>query len=95
MPFHFVDMEATYAEFEEWSEQGVSDTIKHHYKKALQQMEKLKPFEESLVNEMPFITFLIFLFHLSEFSFSMCNTCLFLNYSWQQNLQSWQSIRPT
>lgn len=57
MPFCFVDMEATYAEFEEWSEQGVSDTIKHHYKKALQQMEKRKPFEESLVNKM----------HLSHF----------------------------
>lgn len=47
-------MEATYAEFEEWSEQEVSDTIKHHYKKALQQMEKRKPFEESLVNKMHF-----------------------------------------
>uniref|UniRef100_H3DEK9 Spliceosome associated factor 3, U4/U6 recycling protein n=1 Tax=Tetraodon nigroviridis TaxID=99883 RepID=H3DEK9_TETNG len=48
-----MDMEATYAEFEEWSEQGVSDTIKHHYKKALQQMEKLKPFEESLLAAEP------------------------------------------
>lgn len=48
-------MEATYAEFEEWSEQGVSDTIKHHYKKALQQMEKRKPFEESLVSKMRFL----------------------------------------
>lgn len=69
MPFCFVDMEATYAEFEEWSEQGVSDTIKHHYKKALQQMEKRKPFEESLVNTIHFIAFsficfLIFTFYL-------------------------------
>ncbi|TWW60408.1 squamous cell carcinoma antigen recognized by T-cells 3 [Takifugu flavidus] len=48
-----MDMDATYAEFEAWSEQGVSDTIKHHYKKALQQMEKCKPFEESLLAAEP------------------------------------------
>lgn len=58
MHFCFVDMEATYAEFEEWSEKGVSDTIKHHYKKGLQQMEKRKPFEESLVNKMHLSNFL-------------------------------------
>lgn len=58
VPICFVDMEATYAEFEEWSEHGVSDTIKHHYKKALQQMEKRKPFEESLVNKMHLLHFL-------------------------------------
>lgn len=45
----FVDMEATYAEYEEWSEHGVPDTVIHQYKKALQQMEKCKSFEESLV----------------------------------------------
>lgn len=66
-PFCFVDMEVTYAEFEEWSEQGVSDTIKHHYKKALQQMEKRKPFEESLVSKMPFIAFSLMYFVIFPF----------------------------
>lgn len=45
----FVDMETTYAEYEEWSEHGVPETVIHQYKKALQQMEKCKSFEESLV----------------------------------------------
>lgn len=44
-----MDMEATYAEYEEWSEQGVRETVVHLYKKALQQMEKCKPYEESLL----------------------------------------------
>lgn len=42
-------MEATYAEYEEWSEDGVPETVVHLYKKALQQMEKRKAFEEPLV----------------------------------------------
>lgn len=45
----FVDMEGTYAEYEEWSEHGVPETVVHQYKKAVQQMEKCKPFEEALV----------------------------------------------
>lgn len=45
----FIDMQATYAEYEEWSEQGVPDTVVHQYKKALQQMEKCKCFEDALV----------------------------------------------
>lgn len=48
----FVDMEATYAEYEEWSEQGVPETVAHQYKKALQQMETRKSFEESLVTDL-------------------------------------------
>lgn len=52
MFFWFVDMEATYAEYEEWSEHGVSETILHQYRKALQQMEKYKPLEESLVTDL-------------------------------------------
>ncbi|XP_061585123.1 squamous cell carcinoma antigen recognized by T-cells 3 [Cololabis saira] len=44
-----MDMEATYAEYEEWSEQGVPETTTHQYKKVLQQMEKCKPFEEALL----------------------------------------------
>lgn len=47
----FVDMEATYAEYEEWSEHGVPETVVHQYKKALKQMEKCKPLEESLVTD--------------------------------------------
>lgn len=45
-------MEATYAEYEEWSEQGVPETVLHQYKKAFQQMKKCKPFEESLVTSL-------------------------------------------
>ncbi|KAM6930387.1 squamous cell carcinoma antigen recognized by T-cells 3 [Xenentodon cancila] len=44
-----MDMEATYAEYEEWAEQGVPETVTHQYKKVLQQMEKCKPFEEALL----------------------------------------------
>uniref|UniRef100_A0A669B6J7 Spliceosome associated factor 3, U4/U6 recycling protein n=1 Tax=Oreochromis niloticus TaxID=8128 RepID=A0A669B6J7_ORENI len=44
-----MDMEGTYAEYEEWSEHGVPETVMHQYKKALQQMEKCKPFEEALM----------------------------------------------
>lgn len=67
-------MDATYAEFEAWSEQGVSDTIKHHYKKALQQMEKCKPFEESLVNKVHLIalylnSLFIFICYLTQIKF--------------------------
>ncbi|KAM9858874.1 squamous cell carcinoma antigen recognized by T-cells 3 [Aulostomus maculatus] len=52
-----MDMEATYAEYEEWSEQGVPETVSHQYKKALQQMEKRKALEESLlVAETPKLT---------------------------------------
>ncbi|KAM9743797.1 squamous cell carcinoma antigen recognized by T-cells 3 isoform 1-T1 [Menidia menidia] len=44
-----MDMGATYAEYEEWAEHGVPETAVHQYKKALQQMEKRKPFEETLL----------------------------------------------
>ncbi|XP_053727299.1 squamous cell carcinoma antigen recognized by T-cells 3 [Synchiropus splendidus] len=44
-----IDMENTFAEYEEWSETGVADTIVNQYKKALQQMEKYKALEESLL----------------------------------------------
>lgn len=44
-------MEATFAEYEEWSEQGVAETVSHQYKKALQQLEKYKALEESLVTD--------------------------------------------
>ncbi|XP_041854707.1 squamous cell carcinoma antigen recognized by T-cells 3 [Melanotaenia boesemani] len=44
-----MEMETTYAEYEEWAEHGVPETVIHLYKKALQQMEKCKPFEEALL----------------------------------------------
>lgn len=45
----FIDMEASYAEYEEWSEEPIPETIIKNYKKALQQLEKCKPYEEALV----------------------------------------------
>uniref|UniRef100_A0A8C8M1T6 RRM domain-containing protein n=1 Tax=Oncorhynchus tshawytscha TaxID=74940 RepID=A0A8C8M1T6_ONCTS len=44
-----MDMDGTYAEYEEWSDQGVSDTVSQKYKGALQEMEKSKPYEETLM----------------------------------------------
>lgn len=44
-----IDMEASYAEYEEWSEDPIPETIIKNYKKALQQLEKCKPYEEALV----------------------------------------------
>ncbi|XP_054904958.1 squamous cell carcinoma antigen recognized by T-cells 3 [Poeciliopsis prolifica] len=44
-----MDMEATYAEYEEWSENGVPETVVHLYRKALQQKEKCKSHEEALL----------------------------------------------
>lgn len=45
-------MEATYSEYEEWSENGVPETVIHLYRKALKQMEKRKFCEEALVIEL-------------------------------------------
>ncbi|XP_019717391.1 squamous cell carcinoma antigen recognized by T-cells 3-like [Hippocampus comes] len=44
-----MDMEATYAEYEEWSDNAPPEETVHQYKSALQQREKYKPFEESLL----------------------------------------------
>lgn len=49
----FMDMEATFAEYEEWAENGVPDTVQFQYKKALQLMEKCKTFEEALLAAEP------------------------------------------
>lgn len=51
-------MEATYAEYEEWSENGVPETVVHQYRKALQQMEKCKLYEEALVTK--WLTYFLF-----------------------------------
>ncbi|NXI54337.1 SART3 protein, partial [Chloroceryle aenea] len=44
-----LDMEASYAEYEEWSEDPIPETTIKNYKKALQQLEKCKPYEEALL----------------------------------------------
>ncbi|XP_061458306.1 squamous cell carcinoma antigen recognized by T-cells 3 [Rhineura floridana] len=44
-----LDMEATYAEYEEWSEEPVPEAVTRNYKKALEQMGKCKPYEEALL----------------------------------------------
>ncbi|OPJ74967.1 squamous cell carcinoma antigen recognized by T-cells 3 [Patagioenas fasciata] len=44
-----LDMEASYAEYEEWSEDPIPETTIKNYKKALQQLEKYKPYEEALL----------------------------------------------
>ncbi|XP_008140723.2 squamous cell carcinoma antigen recognized by T-cells 3 [Eptesicus fuscus] len=43
------DMEATFAEYEEWSEDPVPESVIQSYHKALQQLEKYKPYEEALL----------------------------------------------
>ncbi|KAM3611807.1 uncharacterized protein V6R79_024445 [Siganus canaliculatus] len=48
-----IDMEVTYAEYEEWSEKEVSEQVVQQYKKALQQMGKCKPHEDSLLAAEP------------------------------------------
>uniref|UniRef100_A0A3P8WG26 Squamous cell carcinoma antigen recognized by T cells 3 n=1 Tax=Cynoglossus semilaevis TaxID=244447 RepID=A0A3P8WG26_CYNSE len=45
-----MDMEATYEEYEDWSDQGVSELVVPQYSKAMQEMEKRKSLEKSLVN---------------------------------------------
>jgi hypothetical protein len=43
-------MEATFAEYEEWSEHPIPELVIQNYNKALQQLEKYKPYEEALVS---------------------------------------------
>ncbi|XP_048198720.1 squamous cell carcinoma antigen recognized by T-cells 3 isoform X1 [Perognathus longimembris pacificus] len=43
------DMETTFAEYEEWSEDPIPDSVIQSYHKALQQLEKYKPYEEALL----------------------------------------------
>ncbi|OCU01659.1 squamous cell carcinoma antigen recognized by T-cells 3 [Xenopus laevis] len=44
-----LDMTSTYAEYEEWSEEPISEALMQSYKKALQQMKKCKHYEEALL----------------------------------------------
>ncbi|XP_075389468.1 spliceosome associated factor 3, U4/U6 recycling protein isoform X2 [Tenrec ecaudatus] len=43
------DMEATFAEYEEWSEDPIPEPVLQSYHKALQQLEKYKPYEDALL----------------------------------------------
>lgn len=45
-----IDMEATFAEYEEWSEDPIPESVIQNYNKALQQLEKYRPYEEALVS---------------------------------------------
>ncbi|XP_015268716.1 PREDICTED: squamous cell carcinoma antigen recognized by T-cells 3 isoform X2 [Gekko japonicus] len=44
-----LDMETTYAEYEEWSEEPIPEAVVKNYKRALQQLQKCKPYEEALL----------------------------------------------
>ncbi|XP_026117265.1 squamous cell carcinoma antigen recognized by T-cells 3-like [Carassius auratus] len=48
-----MDMEGTYAEYSDWAEDGVPEMVTHHYRRALQQLGKCKPFEEALLVSEP------------------------------------------
>ncbi|KAA0716719.1 Squamous cell carcinoma antigen recognized by T-cells 3 [Triplophysa tibetana] len=52
-----MDMEGTYAEYSDWADDGVPEMVTHQYRRALQQMQKCKPYEEALlVSEPPRLT---------------------------------------
>ena len=60
------DLEATYGEYEEWSDRGVPETLTSQYKKALQQLAKSRQFEETLVSPIFLSFFLhVFIIHMS------------------------------
>ncbi|XP_063769347.1 squamous cell carcinoma antigen recognized by T-cells 3 [Pseudophryne corroboree] len=44
-----LEMASTYAEYEEWSEEPIQNSVIQNYKKALQQVEKYKAYEEALL----------------------------------------------
>lgn len=48
-----MDMEGTYAEYSDWADDGVPETVTHQYRRALKQMEKCKPNEEALLVSEP------------------------------------------
>ncbi|XP_066512483.1 squamous cell carcinoma antigen recognized by T-cells 3-like [Hoplias malabaricus] len=48
-----MDMEGTYAEYADWTDEGVSEMVTQHYKQALQQLEKRRLYEEALLVSEP------------------------------------------
>lgn len=75
-------MEGTYAEYSDWADDGVPEMVTHQYRRALQQMQKCKPYEEALVthahlsHSSSFTRGLIYIFH-----YLLLNYLLLL---WQQ-----------
>ncbi|XP_069475565.1 squamous cell carcinoma antigen recognized by T-cells 3 [Ambystoma mexicanum] len=45
-----LEMETTYAEYEEWSDEPIPDTVIQKYKQAIKQMQKCKAHEDALLN---------------------------------------------
>ncbi|XP_072520466.1 squamous cell carcinoma antigen recognized by T-cells 3 [Salminus brasiliensis] len=48
-----LDMEGTYAEYSDWADEGVSEVVTQHYKRAVQQLEKSRSYEEALLVSEP------------------------------------------
>ncbi|KAM9446569.1 squamous cell carcinoma antigen recognized by T-cells 3 [Clarias gariepinus] len=48
-----MDMESTYTEYSDWTDEGVPETVTQHYKRALQQLESRRPYEEALLVSEP------------------------------------------
>uniref|UniRef100_A0AAY5EUB9 RRM domain-containing protein n=1 Tax=Electrophorus electricus TaxID=8005 RepID=A0AAY5EUB9_ELEEL len=48
-----MDMEGTYTEYSDWADEGAPETVTQHYKRALQQLEKRRPYEEALLVSEP------------------------------------------
>lgn len=42
-------MESTYNEYSDWTDEGVPEMVTQHYKRALQQLDARRPYEEALV----------------------------------------------
>lgn len=76
----FIDMEGTYAEYSDWADDGVPDMVTHQYRRALQQMEKCKPYEEAMVtahfcHSCSFIRGLIYIFHYLQLNYISGGYC--------------------
>ncbi|KAF7687606.1 squamous cell carcinoma antigen recognized by T-cells 3 [Silurus meridionalis] len=48
-----MDMESTYTEYSDWTDEGIPAMVTQHYKKALQQLESHRPYEEALLMSEP------------------------------------------
>ncbi|KAF4074599.1 hypothetical protein AMELA_G00241220 [Ameiurus melas] len=48
-----MDMESTYTEYSDWTDEGVPETVTQHYKRALKQLESRRPYEEALLVSEP------------------------------------------
>ncbi|TSW89613.1 Squamous cell carcinoma antigen recognized by T-cells 3 [Bagarius yarrelli] len=48
-----MDMESTYTEYSDWTDEGVPETVTRQYKRALQQLETRRPYEETLLVSEP------------------------------------------